>query len=117
MNKKQKQKIRSSIAEFMIVGLGKNGNPFHHFVEEDSKVITLHPEPTNKYDKHAISVHVDDHHVGYVSSQHNIQIGQFIKRKNHKFQFYLIDKYSASARWLIIDLTLCLKRKNTNKLK
>lgn len=109
-------KVRNSVCEFMLVGLGKGGRKFYHCKEEDSNTLKLLPEPTNKYDKHAIKILIDDNFVGYVSKENNKQVKAFLNRKdsdgnNHLHQFYLIDKYSASARWLMIDLSLSLKRK------
>ena len=107
---KVKRKIkREEFKEFMIVGLGKFCD-FYHFTQEDQQHIKLVPEPSNKYDKHAIKVYVKDKHVAYVSKTHNKYINLFLKRKDHKHAFYIIDKYSKSVRVLMIDLSLAYKR-------
>ncbi len=62
----------------------------------------------------AIAVKINDKFIGYVSRENTKNVHQFLKRKNdgdpHILSFYLINKYSSSARWLIIDLTLAMKR-------
>lgn len=100
---------RKDVIEFMAVGLGKGGRDFYHFKDEDKYNIELVPEPDNKYDKHAIKIYVKNKFVCYVSSDTNKMVNLFLKR-DHNLSFYLIDKYSKSARWLLIDLDLSLKR-------
>ena len=107
--------LRSPFTEFIVVGLGKNNRKFHHFKDGDN--LTLIPEPQNTYDPNAIKVLVDNNFVGYVSKDNTKQIHKFLNRESHIFDFYLINKYSASARWLMIDLTLSLKRKNNEIIK
>ncbi len=106
--------LRKPFTEFMLVGLGKGGRKFHHCVEGDQQSIELVLEPTNKYDSNAIAVKINDKFIGYVSRENTKNVHQFLKRKNdgdpHILSFYLINKYSSSARWLIIDLTLAMKR-------
>lgn len=97
---------KKEILEFMAVGLGKDGRPFHHFKDTDK--IKLVPEPDNKYDKNAIKIYANDIFVAYVSKENNVQIKLMLKR-DHKIKYYLIDKYSRSARFLAIDLNLSLK--------
>lgn len=103
--------LRKEAREFMVVGLGKGGRKFYHFKQEDQFNMKLVPEPENKYDKYAIKVYVNDKHVAYVSRQDAPFIGLFLKRKKHIHAFYLIDKYNYSVRFLIVDLTLSLKRR------
>ena len=104
--------LRKPFIEFNVVGLGKGGREFHYFNDEQS--IELLPEPTNEYDKNAIQVLADGKFVGYVSSENTQNVHKFINRtqegKTHIFMYYLINTYTASARYLIIDLTLSMKR-------
>lgn len=106
--------LRKPTTEFTVVGLGKGNRPFHHFSDKDT--ITITPEPTNPYDPKAIKVFANDIFVGYVARENTKQIHKFINRKTkeqqkHLLDFYLIDKYSLSARFIMVDLTLALKRK------
>lgn len=105
--------LRKTNTEFIAVGLGKDNRPFHHFTHEDK--ITLEPEPTNSFDPKAIRILVDKKFIGYVSKNDNGEIHRFFKRKDknnnkHVFDFFLLDVYPKSARFLMVDLTLALKR-------
>ncbi len=106
--------LRRPTTEFVVVGLGKGGRQFHHFDQDDT--ITIEKEPNNPYDKKAIKVMANDTFVGYIARQYTKEVHQFLNRldkeqQKHLFQFYLLDKYSLSARFLLIDLTLAMKRK------
>lgn len=106
--------LRKPFTEFTLVGLGKGGRKFHHCVEDDQQSIELIPELNNKYDNKAICVKIENKIVGYVSRENTKTVHQFLKRRDdgdpHLLSFYLVNKYSSSARWLIIDLTLATKR-------
>jgi hypothetical protein len=101
--------VRKSNLQFMAVGLGKGGRDFYHFVEKDSTKIKLIPEPTNEFDVNAIKICIGDQHVGYVDANSAPEVNLILKR-NSIISFYLIEKYSSSAKWLITDLTLATKR-------
>lgn len=110
--------LRKCFTEFMVVGLGKGNREFHHFKDTDK--IKLEPEPNNRYDKNAIKVLANGVFVGYVARDYTNDLHKFLNRTDsdqnqHLLEFYLVDKYSASARYLTIDLTLSLKRKLKQK--
>lgn len=107
--------LRKTNTEFIAVGLGKDNRPFHHFTKED--IITLQPEPTNIFDPKAIRIIANGIFVGYVSKNNNGEVHRFLKRKDknenkHIHDIFLIDVYPRSARFLMVDLTLSLKRKS-----
>ena len=110
--------IRKENIFFSVVGLGKGGRDFFHFKEEDQFNIELIPEPENKYDKNAVMVKVSKIFVGYVSADEAPFIKAFLKRKNkdHVMSYCLVNKYSLSARFLLTDLTLSLKRRTKVKV-
>lgn len=111
MSKTKKIK-RKEFVQFCVVGLGLGGREFHHFVEEDQDTISLVPDPTNEYDVNSIKIFIKEKHVGYVSAKDCVYVNLFLKRKNHLLSYYLVEKYSKSAKWVISDLTLGLKRKS-----
>lgn len=115
--KKKKTNLRKENMFFHAVGLGKGNRPYHYFKEEDQFILKLVPEPKNKYDKNAIKILVDDTHVAYVAADECQHVKAFLKRekeKDHIMSYCLIDVRSASARFLITDLTLSLKRRKKN---
>jgi hypothetical protein len=99
---------RSPFVEFMLVGLGQGGREFHKCAEDDK--INLVPEPDNEFDPNAIKVYVGDTHIGYISKENTEIVHRFLRRSGHILEFYLIDNYIRSSKWLIIDITLINKR-------
>lgn len=106
--------LRKSSAEIIVVGLGKNNRRFHHFTESDK--LKFKPEPGNLYDPKAIKVIANDEFVGYIAKDYTGEIHRFLSRKDkedneHVIECFLLDVYPRSARFLVVDLTLALKRK------
>jgi hypothetical protein len=116
--KTKNTQLRKENIFFSVVGLDKGGRDFFHFKEEDQFNIKLVSEPKNRYDKNAVMVYVGELFVGYVAANECLNIKAFLKRekdKGHVMSYCLLNKYSASVRFLLTDLTLSLKRRKNNK--
>jgi hypothetical protein len=99
---------RSPFTEFLVVGLGQGGREMYKCAEDDS--INLIPEPTNEYDPNAIKVFIDDKHIGYVAKDCTENVHKFFRRNGHILEYYLMDNYTRSSKWLLIDITLINRR-------
>ncbi len=79
---------------FSVVGMKYYGN--HEFSHNDENDIKLEKDSNNIHDKNAIKVLLEDKHVGYISTEDNIKVKNFMKKnKDLDIELFSSDNHKA----------------------
>jgi len=89
--------------QFEVAGVKFRRKAFDEAKVQRGDRLELKPEPTNKYDPHAIQIVKDGQHIGYVPRTHNKEIVEAIKTRPADVGC-CADAVWASGCWVVVNI-------------